>query len=90
MPESLKPVSVSLPIRDFEVWLLMVFRYCLGRRTYVTSDCEEWLRTYWHLLPVGYKKQIHGDIKDAIENGRAGDSCDVMSWRKVLELDIVE
>jgi hypothetical protein len=68
--------------------LLCSFRYSLGRMTYITSDCEEWLRRYWHLLPFGWRTQIHADIRQAIERGHAGHQCDIDSWKKVLELPL--
>lgn len=67
--------------------ILCSFRYSLGRMTYITSDCESWLKRYWHLLPMGWQLQIHKDIEQAIERGHAGHECDVASWKKVLELN---
>src|SRR4051794_25946442 len=68
--------------------LLCSFRYSLGRMTYITSDCADWLTRYWQLMPPAWQKQIHDDIRKAIEQGCAGHDCDVASWRRVLDLPI--
>lgn len=79
------------PMQDVHpAMLLCAFRYSLGRRTYITSTCVEWLEKWWDCLPEGYQRQVHGDIKDAIKRGRAGDKCDIESWQKVLEFQIKE
>lgn len=70
--------------------LLCSFRYSLGRMTYIVSDCVEWLTRYWNLLPSGWKRQIHDDIRKAIEQGRAGHDCDLAQWRRVLSLPLEE
>ena len=70
--------------------LLCSFRYSLGRMTYVTGSCREWLETYWQLLPHGWQEQIHRDIDHAIERGAAGHACDVEQWRKVRALPVKE
>lgn len=88
---TLKADSVTTTIIDNNTLahlLLCSFRYSLGRMTYIVSDCVEWLRRYWHLLPENWQQQIHEDIKKAIEQGMAGHQCDIESWKKVLELKI--
>ena len=70
--------------------LLCSFRYSLGRQTYITGSCREWLESYWHLMPRGWQEQIHRDIEHAIEHDLAGHACDVEQWRKVLALPVKE
>lgn len=82
------PLTVTINIRTFQILLLESFRYCLGRRTYAVSDCVELLTEHWKLLPEGYQKQMHGDISHAIEHKMAGDDCDIVEWKKILELKI--
>lgn len=82
--------EVNIPKRTAQSWLLCTFRYALGRRTYISSECQEWLEEYWDILPVGYQEQVHRDIRHAIECNMAGDPCDVESWKKVLKLKIKE
>jgi hypothetical protein len=64
--------------------LLCSFRYCLGRMAPVTGDCADCLTHFWHVMPERWKRQIHIEIRDAIENGWAGHECDVRQWRRVL------
>lgn len=68
--------------------VLCSFRYSLGRMTYITSECKDWLHRFWHILPTNWQEQIHGDIRKAIELGHAGHDCDVKNWESVLELPI--
>lgn len=70
--------------------LLCAFRYSLGRMTYITSTCADWLVRYWDCLSPYWQKQTHDEIKEAIELNRAGMDCDVASWKRILELPIKE
>lgn len=80
--------EITLPKHIAKQWLLLSFRYSLGRKTFVTDKCKDWLTEYWDLLPQGYQEQIHGDITDAIRRGTAGMDCDVDSWKQVLKLKV--
>ncbi len=70
--------------------LLCAFRYSLGRTTYITGDCADWLRRYWSIMPASWQKQIHSDITQALASGRAGHKCDEDAWRTVLQLPLKE
>ena len=72
-------------------------RYCLGRSTYIVSDCQEWLCGAWEYLPENAKAIIQRDVEEAFkrddedrESGRdyraLGHDCDRRSWEKVREL----
>lgn len=76
----------QIPKRDLQMMLLSAFRYSLGRTTYMSSVCVEWLTKWWDILPENYKRQIHNDITRAIELKIAGDDCDIAEWKKLLEL----
>lgn len=43
-------------------------RYCLGRRTYVVSECCDWLRSNWSQFSergrIAIRKEIEHAIKD--------------------------
>ena len=43
-------------------------RYCLGRMSYVVSDCVSWLRFAWPHLPECARTIIARDIEDKIED----------------------
>lgn len=79
----------TIPTRYLQMMLLSAFRYSLGRTTYMSSVCVEWLTKWWDILPEDYKRQIHNDINHAITHNMAGDDCDVAEWKKLLELTLI-
>ena len=42
-------------------------RYCLGRRTYIVSDCQEWLCEIWDKLPEKAQTIIQRDVEEAFK-----------------------
>ena len=73
---------------------MCAFRYCLGRRTYVVSECAEWLTAIWGDLPDGARNLIHAELREAFKEdgearntGRAyriGSDCDREEWSRLL------
>jgi len=72
-------------------------RYCLGRMTYITHVCSEWLESEWHNLPSGARTGIQRDVEEAFreddEARKRGDQyrplgwdCDRDAWVKVRKL----
>lgn len=72
-------------------------RYCLGRRTYIVSDCRVWLYEMWDELPEKAKDIIQRDVEEAFKSddedraaGRdyraLGHDCDRRSWEQVRAL----
>ncbi len=55
------------------------FRYCLGRRSYIVSNCVEFLTDYW-----GEFDKTSKETKEALEKGHAGDKCDEDRWKQLL------
>jgi hypothetical protein len=80
----------SIPAHDLAHLLLCSFRYALGRMTYITGMCADWLETWWHILPPSWQEQIQKDIRQAIASGHAGHACDVAQWKRVLQLPLQE
>lgn len=86
--------------KDFGRADLMVtaaFRYCLGRRTYIVSDCEAWLTQQWGNFSQNTRKLIERELREALAQdatARAGgdswrllgDECDRASWLRVLAM----
>lgn len=64
--------------------LLGAFRYALGRKTYMVSVLVEELERNWDSLEDYDKTLICKEIKEAIKEKRAGDSCDIESWNRIL------
>jgi hypothetical protein len=72
-------------------------RYCLGRMTYITSDCAEWLCEQWPNIKSSARAVIQRDIEEAFtrdDEVRARDvaykplgwDCDRAEWEKVRAL----
>ena len=74
-------------------------RYCLGRRTYIVSDCQKWLCEIWDKLPEKAKDIIQRDVEEAFKrddedraNGKdylvrtLGSDCDRRCWEQVRKL----
>jgi hypothetical protein len=61
------------------------FRYCLGRQTYVISECVEYLVENWHRLSDNTRTQIKEILGDAGIQRLQG-SIDSAEWAKVLEM----
>lgn len=72
---------------DPEDWLVLAaFRYCLGRRTYVSIDCAAWLQSIWPTLAEEARQIIAEETRAAIAAGQAGDpNIDVPYWIALLE-----
>lgn len=57
-------------------------RYCLGRQSYVTGICVEWLSDNWKRIPLMQQTIIIRDIAEALQDDAAGDpNIDVPAWR---------
>jgi len=69
-------------LHQFLIWTS--FRYCLGRRSYITSTCADFLLTNWDRIDPSNKKLIRQEIQEAIDQDLAGDSMDVEQWKRIL------
>jgi hypothetical protein len=69
----------------------------MGRRTYVTADCADWLIEIWPGLKETARAVIRRDLEQAFvddDEARArgdgykplGDSCDRAEWERVRRL----
>lgn len=72
-------------------------RYCIGRKSYIVSDCTNWLIAHWDDFTDDTKKIIERDIEKEVEKDNAarlagspyrplGMDCDRAEWEKVREL----
>ena len=68
--------------------LIYAFRYALGRMTYSTLTVSNEIINNWDEISLGDQQLFQKEIKEAIEENRAGMDCDVASWMKVLELPL--
>ena len=62
------------------------FRYSLGRKTAASSIVVKHLTDNWDRLFPATRPGIQREIREAIDDGSAGDPCDVKEWQKILEL----
>ena len=72
-------------------------RYCLGRMTYVTKECADWLETHWPSMSAETRIAIKRDVERAFaEDTRArleglqrrplGMDIDREEWERVRKL----
>ena len=67
-------------------FLFLAFRYALGRKTYVVSMVVDELIKQWPNLNDANKSKIKTEIEQAIYEDLAGWDCDVVEWKKILNL----
>lgn len=71
--------SVECP----DLMIMAAFRYCLGRQTYIASECAEWLEKIWPEITPSTQELIIKEIKEAINKGRISD-IDLHAWERLL------
>lgn len=64
---------------------LAAFRYCLGRRSYIVSQCCDYLITYWDSFLKQTQDVIVAEIEDAFERSIYGMSWNRQDWQRVLD-----
>jgi hypothetical protein len=87
-------------IMDFEktygrsgLMIIAATRYCIGRRSYIVSDCVDWILANWSDWPENVKTIIQRDLEQEFERAAQnpdwnplGDGCDKREWEKVRKL----
>ena len=77
--------------------VIAAVRYCIGRMTYIVSDCADWVIANWKDWPKHTKEIIRRDLEDAFKRddvARAeqsgykplGCDCDRQQWERVRSL----
>ena len=80
-----------------DLMVTAAFRYCLGRMTYIVSDCADWLVWQWPKINERAKNIIKRDLEEAFKDddeSRAagkdrhplGHDCDRREWERVRAL----
>jgi hypothetical protein len=80
-----------------QLMVVSAFRYCLGRRSYVVSDCCEWIVAKWPEFADHTKALIHAELEEAFVNekrrmdlglgyGQLGMEMDRAEWERVRKL----
>ena len=73
------------------------FRYCLGRMTYIVSECADWIISNWNDWPENTRNIIKRELEEAFkrddearEDGREckplGCDCDRQQWERVRSI----
>lgn len=77
--------------------VIAAVRYCIGRMSYIVSDCADWIIANWNEWPANTREIIKRDIEDefkrddeARDDGREwrplGWDCDRKEWERVRRL----
>jgi hypothetical protein len=73
--------------------IIAAARYCIGRRTYIVSDCVDWILANWHDWPENVKTIIQRDLEGEFDRDAQvpnwkplGANCDKREWEKVRAL----
>ena len=80
-----------------DLMAVCAFRYCLGRMTYIVSDCADWLIEQWPTMPENVKAIIKRDLEaefkrddehraQGFEHKALGHDCDRAQWERVRRL----
>jgi hypothetical protein len=70
--------------------------YCLGRQTYITCMCADWLDEVWSSLPERAQYLIKRNVEEAFDKDdharvvggkwALGSDCDRAEWERVRKL----
>jgi len=67
-----------------DLMAIAAVRYCLGRMTYITSDCSEWLIEQWPNIKPSAQAVIRRDIDEAFQRDdearESGDAYKPLGW----------
>lgn len=97
MNEQIKQLAEQAGWGRDEIMVIAAFRYCLGRRTYIVSDCCDWLVTNWENFQKFTKDVIRGDLEWAFDEDdrdraekrkhkKLGMDIDRQQWERVRAL----
>ena len=75
---------MKLETMDDQLMAMAAFRYCIGRSTYITAVCHEWIRATWKQFDAQDRMMLIKETGQAIENGVAGMDCDIAGWDELL------
>lgn len=72
--------------KDLRDMIIYAFRYALGRRSYSSDTMSHVICVNWSEFSDHDKQLFIREINQAIEQGLAGDECDVNTWSIVLDM----
>lgn len=71
---------------DQDTILFYAFRYALGRMTYSVFDVVDIIIKNVDIVSINHRQLMIKEIKNAIENGRAGMQMDVEEWKRLVRV----
>ena len=73
--------------------IIAAARYCVGRRTYISGECADWILSNWDDWPANVKAIIRRELEREFERDAQtpdwkplGHYCDRREWEKVRAL----
>ena len=84
--------SIDKPWGESDLMAVCAVEYCLGRRTYITGMCANWLTRIYKELDRRAKDLIMLRVEEAFdrysrgEPRALGDQCDRKEWERVRKL----
>jgi hypothetical protein len=76
----------DIKISDKWLALMCIFRYSLGRKTYMASHAVSEILSNWNTLDSHSRKQIGREILEHERMfGNLGDDCDRQQWYKIID-----
>ena len=74
-------------IRDFQDVMCCALRYALGRKTYITSEIPDFIKSYPELIDDRVKEIMLKDLNQYFTFRESGfetdDECDYNSWKSL-------
>ena len=68
-----------------QLMAMAAHRYCLGRRSYITGACTDWLRATWDQFDSNTRTVMVRDTVTALMDGAAGsEAIDVPKWKEFV------
>ncbi len=76
------------PWGESDLMAVCAVDYCLGRQTYITGMCADWLEENWPLFSQKAVDLIQRNVEEAFAKGGAalGADCDRLEWERVRKL----
>jgi hypothetical protein len=68
-----------------QLMVMAAHRYCLGRKSYIVSSCQDWLKKFWEDFEENTQNVIIRDTLEALIDGDAGDDFHKETWRFFAE-----
>ena len=72
--------SINVGSEDLDKLVFGLFRYALGRKTYIACEASEIISTHAEHIRESTRDLIVREIEEYIRRGMVGDKCDEECW----------